>query len=566
MGSIFFHSTVTLAATDAWNSSMGLFMPATPNTEYPWLGIIALDPSFGDRRGQVYVASPDRGVTGAPSVNIDIGVLQSRGWVMQERALALRTIHFLRGQLAWECSVCLRGQGALVADPPQHIDTARTHLKTLQRAFEGSYKFAEDEDTDDEDDENSDGMSESRENDSTIQDVTTSVRQDLDAECLEEVIDAAQSLETSTSDVGQGREPIRASLSYPDNGRASYYVDLRHPSSQDDRPPTLLDRAVDNPLYDFMDVATRHTLNAFWYMMVSNYSSRRLTFPFDKLPALAGIASRIHAITKDDYLAGHWRRELERSLFWSTVTKSQTGHPGRVKEYRAPSWSWASVDALTDWAFPDLAPGMDVHAPVEILEAGVDVDGENPFGRVTGGRLLMSVKTLRVNWNANKQGWESNATITPYGDLPTCSLPILGSEGTYIGFWAYDDLVNGILPGPPLTQHTPIAEVHKRSVPCGYFGSVQASNIRVHGEDAKDSSTLWKRGTYVPEELVLVKGPTKRLSKSEQEWYGRSTSTEVEVLVLARTEGPEGEYRRVGVGNLGTWDDAAERVEVLTFV
>jgi hypothetical protein len=69
----------------------------------------------------------------------------------------------------------------------------------------------------------------------------------------------------------------------------------------------------------------------------------------------------------------------------------------------------------------------------------------------------------------------------------------------------------------------------------------------------------------VPEALFLVKGSTRQISQDVGFPMGGKT-TNVEVLVLARTEGPEGEYRRVGAGRLRSWDAAVESLEVLTVV
>lgn len=42
MGTIFSESALTLAATDATDSSLGLFIPARPNMDKPWRDITAL--------------------------------------------------------------------------------------------------------------------------------------------------------------------------------------------------------------------------------------------------------------------------------------------------------------------------------------------------------------------------------------------------------------------------------------------------------------------------------------------------------------------------------------------
>ncbi|KAF2826599.1 HET-domain-containing protein [Ophiobolus disseminans] len=553
MGSIFYNSTLTLAATDAPDSSAGLFIPATPNINYPWLGTTAVPRSFANDCGQVYVTWPSWSVTRSSVPHLDAGILQSRGWVMQEKALSPRSLHFMMGQMVWECSKCVLAQGGSISETKTQSDVRR-YLKTLQQTCESSYILLEDEDDDDEDvDGNTDYLAE-----------TMGQEEDSKQYARQESCDPVG---TPATDKGKLDDEVGTAIheiSYTPDGRSSKVVDYRPLRLRDHSPPMPLDRYTNSALYHILEQATYSTIYTSWYDIVSTYSSRRLTFPSDKLPALAGIASRLHAITKDDYLAGHWRMELERSLFWTLETESDAGNPGRVQGYRAPSWSWASMNGLVIWRFPDLTPGGDTPAPVEILDAEVQVDGQNPFGCVTGGKIVMKVSTLRADWNPDGSGWRVEGTHTSCGDPPTLTLTFLDFQNTIIGYWEYDDVINGILPGPPLTEDVPLADVYERSVPHGYFGSVRSSNIAIHGKDSVDSSTLWKRGTYVPEELVLVKGPTRPTSENEREWYGRTQ--DVEVLVLARTHGPVGEYRRVGVGRLGSWDDSTAIEDVLSVV
>jgi hypothetical protein len=81
MGSIYYNSTVTLAAADSPDSSGGLHIPATSNAEYPWLGVTALPSSFSNNQGHVYISGPLGSVYGSPDIRVYNGILQSRGWV-----------------------------------------------------------------------------------------------------------------------------------------------------------------------------------------------------------------------------------------------------------------------------------------------------------------------------------------------------------------------------------------------------------------------------------------------------------------------------------------------------
>jgi hypothetical protein len=51
-----------------------------------------------------------------------------------------------------------------------------------------------------------------------------------------------------------------------------------------------------------------------WREIVTKYSQRNITVAADRLPALAGIASELHSVWNDTYIAGFWRQNLVRQL------------------------------------------------------------------------------------------------------------------------------------------------------------------------------------------------------------------------------------------------------------
>ncbi|KAI2622161.1 heterokaryon incompatibility protein-domain-containing protein [Hypomontagnella submonticulosa] len=81
-----------------------------------------------------------------------------------------------------------------------------------------------------------------------------------------------------------------------------------------------------------------------WMKLVEEYSKRNLTKSMDKLIAVYGLAGELRRRTTDKYCAGMWMESLHFSLAW----KAQfVGAFKRPETYRAPSWSWASVDGPT---------------------------------------------------------------------------------------------------------------------------------------------------------------------------------------------------------------------------
>lgn len=87
-----------------------------------------------------------------------------------------------------------------------------------------------------------------------------------------------------------------------------------------------------------------------WLNVVVNYTERELTYPEDKLAAVAGLARYVRDKgLKSRYLAGHWvDKWFVESLTWYRANRDVES-PGtevlgdKKSSYIAPSWSWASI-------------------------------------------------------------------------------------------------------------------------------------------------------------------------------------------------------------------------------
>ena len=123
-----------------------------------------------------------------------------------------------------------------------------------------------------------------------------------------------------------------------------------------------------------------------WASLVPLYSRSNLSFPEDKLPAISGIARRLQKISwkliPDDYLCGLWRPGLIDQLLWKSDLKPNRG---RAVEYRAPSWSWASLDAQI---YVNTSRVKD--CPVELVDVEVKLKTSDRFGEVFGGSIILS--------------------------------------------------------------------------------------------------------------------------------------------------------------------------------
>lgn len=77
-----------------------------------------------------------------------------------------------------------------------------------------------------------------------------------------------------------------------------------------------------------------------WRKIVSEYTRLTLTFSSDRLPALAGLATKMHPQRKGRYLAGLWEDSILLDLCWYTTSSSSSR-----SKCNAPTWSWASINS-----------------------------------------------------------------------------------------------------------------------------------------------------------------------------------------------------------------------------
>lgn len=120
-----------------------------------------------------------------------------------------------------------------------------------------------------------------------------------------------------------------------------------------------------------------------WYDLIEQYSNLELTYESDIFPALSGVAAFVQKATGDGYVAG---------LLWSVVERGE-----RLEVWRAPSWSWASVEngaMFHDFEDPNEDRSWDLNC---VAVKGVDVivpaKERNPFGKV---RMLIDGSFLTL--------------------------------------------------------------------------------------------------------------------------------------------------------------------------
>lgn len=192
----------------------------------------------------------------------------------------------------------------------------------------------------------------------------------------------------------------------------------------------LYDAGVPDVYYTCFSTASAKVNHAFrnkdrgsWYWMWRNliqiYSTMSLTYPSDKLAAISGIAKMVQSVIHDEYVAGMWREDLVGQLLWRI-----DGQTIRPLVYRAPSWSWTSVEGKVEFAwYPHDRRDMDA----EIVNLHIEYATEDKTGQILSGWLdlkgsLRSVQLERDDrtgaiWFVDFQGdFEEGYHLSAYFD------------------------------------------------------------------------------------------------------------------------------------------------------
>ena len=169
------------------------------------------------------------------------------------------------------------------------------------------------------------------------------------------------------------------------------------------RLPAIFQRQLKNrfksvyPSTDLNPTARAVSFLKSWQKIVLAYMQCDLTYASDKMIALSGVAEEFRSISDDIYLAGLWKNcFFIEQLLWSVRygNKQINGLPSaRPSVYRAPSWSWLSIDADIVFSL-SFKPSF-----IEIVEASIVlVDGSSPTGQVKQGTVSIRGQLQRASF------------------------------------------------------------------------------------------------------------------------------------------------------------------------
>jgi hypothetical protein len=164
-----------------------------------------------------------------------------------------------------------------------------------------------------------------------------------------------------------------------------------------------------------------------WHYVVTSYSTMMLSVEADILPAISGIARIVQEAWKGEYLAGLWKKSLVSHLCWRAREAREARRP---REWRAPTFSWASVVANArgvDYSFMDpfktaMSPNLSFQH-IEIVDANCCLAGLDETGAVLSGYILLigtlvqatvAYDQLAGHWKVTRFGKQMlDATFAP---------------------------------------------------------------------------------------------------------------------------------------------------------
>ncbi|TPX11062.1 uncharacterized protein E0L32_007923 [Thyridium curvatum] len=214
-----------------------------------------------------------------------------------------------------------------------------------------------------------------------------------------------------------------------------------------------------------------------WNAIVHQYASRQLSFEQDRLPALAGLATRFAMIdTEDEYMAGLWKSHFPNCLLWGEIPKGMletcgagpsrhtADNPldGKCREtglsprWVGPTWSWISLPLPKGLAFFGYGKRGEPITKL-ICYTARRPQGASPYGQLEGASLsvLGRLGKTTCRWMIPKK---SNSDWYEYTFSRRGLIPIrlrYGPEG-FLDEDMFPECVRSAIPSEGMNGHTHI--------------------------------------------------------------------------------------------------------------
>ena len=144
-----------------------------------------------------------------------------------------------------------------------------------------------------------------------------------------------------------------------------------------------------------------------WSKTIERYMECELSFQEDKLVAISGIAQKLAELTNERYLAGLWDNAmLPQSLLWYVLGRRKADSTNSVRcasagspNYRAPSWSWASLEARIIWNWPAECKKV----LVNIVQVSIKEKSGSKMSRISSAKMNVRGHTFEARVHVANQ-------------------------------------------------------------------------------------------------------------------------------------------------------------------
>lgn len=192
-------------------------------------------------------------------------------------------------------------------------------------------------------------------------------RDEIAWECLEDSACQCSGIDSAAQPLSTNRAVTRALKKYESDGIGS----------------SLEPKWRHNPL-DWRGMSQQE-LQQSWHDLIEDHSRLELTYESDIFPATSGLAKELQRVRESKYLAGLWENSLLEDLCWHVASwRPARITSGRPTQWRAPTWSWASVTGSV--RFTTSAGLLD---PCQVLESICTPASTDPTGELTSGHLVL---------------------------------------------------------------------------------------------------------------------------------------------------------------------------------
>jgi hypothetical protein len=167
----------------------------------------------------------------------------------------------------------------------------------------------------------------------------------------------------------------------------------------------------------FRFAACQENMEYYWKTLVTDFSSRQLTYESDRLPAISGVAAEVQRLTNGRYLVGLWRQWLHSDLLWFSDWACNPHHPPSPKDRESiPSWSWASVTGRVLFEY-DFCEQSTRHSTLTITDVACVPRGLSPFGEAENASITVTGLL-----------WPATLTCTNNRNIDTYDLELRGKK------------------------------------------------------------------------------------------------------------------------------------------